>query len=113
MILQILRKEKYILKKEIYIYIQRKKKLKGDTIESINAVYDDEKMVVNSFKSGKFPLKPAQGTGNSGMLALVACVAERSDRKVSDPLHPSESDKCLKILTPNKCFKDYQQHLHK
>ena len=108
MILQILRKEKYI-----YIYIQRKKKLKGDTIESINAVYGDEKMVVNSFKSGKFPLKPAQGTGNSGMLALVACVAERSDRKVSDPLHPSESDKCLKILTPNKCFKDYQQHLHK
>ena len=46
-----------------------------------------EKFVINAFKSGTFSLQPAQGTGNSGMSALVA--------KAFDPLG-------LNILTPKQ-----------
>ena len=44
-------------------------------------------MVLNTFKSGNFPLKPIEGAGNEGMLARVA--------EISDRL-------CLKILSPKQ-----------
>ena len=36
---------------------------KRDTYESINAIFEGRKMVLNAFKSGVFSLPPTEGTG--------------------------------------------------
>ena len=61
-----------------------RKKQNRDTLASINALYDGKEMVLNFFKSGKFPLKPKEGTERPGMLPLspsaLALVAKVSGR---------------------------------
>ena len=46
----------------------REKKLKSDTIESINSLYEGIEMVFNTFKILIFLLQTTDSAGNSGML---------------------------------------------
>ena len=70
----------------------KESKAKKHTVCSVNALYEGRELTLNAFKSGIFSIKGTKGEGRSSELA-----------------------KRLKILTQNinKCFKDYQYHLHK
>ena len=58
------------------------KKRKRNTLKSLNALYEDREIIVNGFRSGIFPLKRTEGTGNPDMLASVAEVFDRSRLKI-------------------------------
>ena len=63
----------------------REKKLKRDTIESLNTLCEDREMVYNAFEIGTFPLKPTEGTGNQGITARVGKISDHSRLKMSTP----------------------------
>ena len=46
----------------------------------LNTLYEGREMVLNSFKSGIFPLKPTKGIVNPGMSARIAKVSDRSSQ---------------------------------
>ena len=83
MIIQIWRKElnKRYREKEVL----RRYYWKEDTVEIINTLYEDRKMVLNTFESGIFPLPPTDGTGNQGMSAGIARDSDRLSLKLLTP----------------------------
>ena len=62
-----------------------KKKLKRDTIENLNALYESREMVLSAFKSGRFPLKPTESADKPYISACVAKASDYSHVKVSTP----------------------------
>ena len=48
------------------------KKLKRNTTDTINALYEGRVMFLNAFKSGIFLLQPTEGKGTSGTLPRLA-----------------------------------------
>ena len=60
-------------------------KLKRDSIETLDALYETREIVLNAFQSRIFPLKATQGTGNPGMSARVAKDSDRFSLKILTP----------------------------
>ena len=76
-----------ILKKEITRDLERKKKAKRNTIESIKALYESRRMILSAFKNWFISVQSTKKIGNPDVSTDVT--------KVSDCLS-------LKILTPKE-----------
>ena len=59
-----------------------KKKQKRDTIESLNAYYDDRGIALHAFTREIYQLEPSKGTYNLGMSIRVAKLSDHSGLKI-------------------------------